>query len=369
MSSRSITLLVLLLVAGTTGPAGAQLKPSLAPKTPTPPAKAAPLVKAPPGVKTISDIPATGPEIERAFTAAANQACDLLPADSPMLVHGYAAALTPRDQRENAALKAIPNPSTRRPMFTVGVQVAREDLGRLPTLSASTILDYLKNHYVSVQARVQRDPARQTLYFHHRPIAATGTYAGTKLSTEFSVAVASTVRDLHSLGVYVPPGLPPTPENLRTLVMVHKHLAVEPNPVRPGSDRVEPRYEFIMVRGRPSLAGNQLDMHIFTTSDDRRKLHYLQSGLGARRPEECTLKAEVMFTKFGVGALEPTESAMRRKVINSRYSFDLHQLDAYTKTILKKNGTALENLNNVLDAVIDGKLRPAPQPAATPGAQ
>jgi hypothetical protein len=321
-------------------------------------------VKPPPGVRTISELPTSGSEIERAYINAATQGCDFLAAGDPMAINSFAAALTPRDQKENKNLKAIPNPSTRRQMFTVGVEVAKEDIPKLPTLSSSTILDYLNTHYVSIQAKIQKDPARGTLYFHHRPIAATGTFSGAKLAEDFSVAVAATVKDLHSLGVYVPPKLEPKPENLRTIVLIHKHLAVENNLVRPGADRIESRYEFVFVRGRPSLAGNQLDMHVFTTSDDRRKLHYLKSGYGARRPADCTLKGEVMFTKWGVGSIEPTESAMRRQTINSQAVYEMNDLDAYVKTSLKLTGTAMENLNETLDGIIDRKIRSSVNAAA-----
>jgi hypothetical protein len=75
-----------------------------------------------------------------------------------------------------------------------------------------------------------------------------------------------------------------------------------------------------------------------------------------------------MFTKFGVGALEPTESAMRRQTIYSRAVYDMNDLDAYVKTSLKLTGTALENLNETLDGIIDNKIRSTVSPAtpATP---
>ena len=177
--------------------------------------------------------------------------------------------------------------------------------------------------------------------------------------------MAGSIREIHSLGVYLPTKMLPTPENLRTVVLVHKHTAAEASPARPGAFNLVSRYEFIFVRARASVAGNRLDLHVFATSDERRKLHYLRSGGSPTNPDDCTINAEVFFTRFGNGGLIPEEAAMRREKVKARSSYDLIELDAHIKRNIALKGDAFDNLLETLDAIIDGKIKPAMKPAAT----
>jgi hypothetical protein len=312
----------------------------------------------PPGIKTFSKMPRTLSEVCTAHENASTQACDYLQGDHPVEISDYRETLTLRDEKEKQKSGTRLNPSTRRPILTVGVEVATEDQARLPKLSAGSINDYLKTHYVSFQAKIQKD-AKGALYLHQRPIAVTGSYGRNKLTEDFNPAVANVVRQFHSLGLFLPPKTPPTPENLRTVVMIHKHSAVEKDSLRPDAVRIDyERYEYLFVRARPDLAGSKLNLHVFATSDERRKLHYLKSGRNPTRATDCTLKADVMFTKYDTAGLIPAESAMRRQNLNANATFTIAELDAYTKRTLGIRGDALENLNATLDAIIDGKIKP-----------
>ena len=313
----------------------------------------------PPGIKTFSSLPRSFREIRDAHEKAAAQACDYLLGGKAVEINDFAPALTERDEKENSKLKSRPNPSTRRQVLTVGVEVAKEDQAKLPRLSAGKINEYLNTHYVSFQAKIQKDAGKGTLYLHHRPIAATSSFSRAGATEDFNASVADSVRNFHSLGLYLPAKTAPTPENLRCVAMIHKHMAVEKNPVRPDADRLDERYEFLFIRARPGIAGTRLDLHVFFTTDERRKLHYLKSGRSPARPSDCTLKAEVMFTKYDAAGLEPMESAMRRQMVNDKAVFEMAELDAFTKRNIATKGDALDNLLDTLDAILDGKVKPS----------
>jgi hypothetical protein len=183
---------------------------------------------------------------------------------------------------------------------------------------------------------------------------ATGTFRGEKWTEDFHPAVGNAVKDIHALGIFVPPKTDPTPENLRTAILVHKHTGIDI-----AAKKTRPEWEFIIVRGRQSALG-KLDLYCFITTHQRTRLHLLQS---AQKPPtryaECSLKAQVYFSKYVDGGLIPSESVVRNQTVNSQASFVIKDLDALVKSELHLTD-AFTNLNETLDAIIDGKLKPPP---------
>jgi hypothetical protein len=329
------------------------------PKGPATAGKVAP----PPGIKVFSRMPRTANDVAAAHLHSLQQqeAAEFLLGGEPLELNSFALKLTKRD---GAPLKngKIPNPSTRKFLLSVGIELKKPDQARLPTLSKEKILDYLEEHYVSVQARVQKD-AKGTQYLHHRCIVATGTFRGAKQTEDFHPAVGHAVKDIHALGIFVPPNTEPTTENLRTAVLVHKHTGIDI-----AAKKTRPEFEFIIVRGRQTALG-KLDLYCFVTTDQRTKLHYLQS---AQKPPTsyaaCSLKAQVYFSKYVDGGLIPSDSVVRSQTVNSQASFLMKDLDALVKSELKLTD-AFTNLNETLDAIIDGKLKPpSTAPSATTSA-
>jgi hypothetical protein len=334
-------------VAGTSLPAFGQFSTKL-------PATA--VVKPPPGIKVFSKMPRTGVDVAKAHLDNMDEASEFLLGGELLELNAFALRLTKRD---GAPLKngKLPNPSTRKFLLSVGIDLKKPDQARLPTLSKEKILDYLAEHYVSVQARVQKD-LRGTQYLHHRCIVATGTFSGSKLTEDFQPAVGNSVKDIHALGIFVPPKIDPTPENLRTAVLVHKHTGIDI-----AAKKTRPEFEFIIIRGRQSALG-QLDLYCFVTSDQRTQLHYLKPASKApTRYADCSLQAQVYFSRYVDGGLIPSESVVRGQKVNSQASFVLKDLDALVKSELKLTD-AFTNLNETLDAIIDGKLKPTANSAA-----
>lgn len=310
-----------------------------------------PAVSAPAGIKTFSRMPRSITEVAAAHLNARQlEAAEFLQGGELLEFNGFAMKLT---QRDGAALKngKLPNPSTRRFMLSVGIDLKKQDQARLPTLSKDTILKYLEQHYVSVQARVQKD-AKGNHYLHHRCIVSTGTFRGGKFTEDFQPAVANAVKEIHSLGLYLPTKSEPTTENLRTAVLVHKHIGIDI-----AAKKTRPEFELIIFRGRESGLG-KLDLHCFVTTDQRSSLHYIKP---AQKPptryEDCSLKAQVYFTRYVDSGLVPSESVVRNQTVGSQATFLIKDLDAIVKSQLGLTD-AFTNLNETLDAMIDGKLKP-----------
>jgi len=329
-------------------------------------ANAAPVV-APQGIKTFSTMPRSGSEIASYHLRANDQGIEFLPKGEPLELNSYQGSLTARDRREFAG-KKTPNPSTRRFALSVGIEVDPRDQTKLPALSSATILDYLKNHYVSVQARIQKDE-KGMLYLHQRPIVATAKFGKVRLTEEFTPAVANSVKDMHSLGMFLPSKLPPTPENLRTVVLIHKHTGLDAAALKRGVEQPEPQYEFVFIRGKQNIIGNKLDLHCFITSDERTKLHYLRPSLAPLRYQDCSLKGQVYFSRYTGGDLIPADSVVRSQAVTSKATFAMPDLDNFVRNGLRLSGDALSNLNETLDAIIDGKIRPAAKTAVGARAQ
>jgi hypothetical protein len=319
------------------------------------------------GIKTFSSMPRSNSEVAHAHLRAKDQAIEFLPKGEPLELSSFVGHLTLRDKREFGKAARLPHPSTRRFVLSVGIEVEDEDKAKLPKLSASTILDYLANHYVSLQARIQKDE-KGRLYLHQRPVVATSKFGKVRITEEFVPGVIGAIKDMHSLGLYLPAKVPPTPDNLRTVVMVHKHAALDDAALTAGAKRVEPHYEFVFIRGRANVGGSRMDLHCFTTSDERTRLHYLKPSNAPLRYSDCTLKAAVYFTRYTGGDLVPADSVVKSEVIASKAVFAMKDLDALVRNSLRLSGDALSNLNETLDAIIDGRIRPAAAaiPSRTP---
>lgn len=317
---------------------------------------------APPGIKTFWKMPRSGIDIAAAHLNAKEEGTEFLQKGEPVELNSFALRLTKRD---GAPLKGgkMANPSTRRFVLSVGIELSKEDQAKLPALSKGKILEYLATHYVSVQARIQRD-LKGNQYLSQRSIVATANFKGPKLTEDFDPAVSNSVKEIRSLGMYLPIKLAPTPENLRTAVLVHKHTGIDAV-----TKKVEPQYEFIIFRGRATLAG-KLDLYCFVTSDERTKLHFLRPNpKPPLRVADCTLKAQVYFSRFVDAGLVPADSVARSQTVTSQASFLMKDVDAFVKTQLKLIDT-FTNLNEALDAIIDGKLKPEGQaPTGVPAAQ
>ncbi len=306
-------------------------------------------------LKIIHIVPRTEEEIAHVHERTRGYACEAVPANEPLEISGFMPCLTDRDRSEyERGVRLLP--SSRRHMFTIGLDMLSDDKARLPTVSGSQILRYLQGHYVTIQARVQKDPVTSELFLHHRTLACTATFGRGALTQEFTDATLTAVREFHSLGVFLPGHESPSPKNLRTLVLIYRSVILLPGNLA-GNQRLKPNFEYVFIRARD--AGNksprQLSLHAFATSDQRRRLHLLQPWSAPQKPHQCGVRAKVLFTEFSTLGLIPTKSATRDVEYDSKTIIDWEILDRYAQEH-QWRGDALDNLNLTLDLIIDGKI-------------
>lgn len=313
-------------------------------------------------LKLLRFIPQTVREIEDAHEKARSQTCEPVPAEEPLEISGFMPCLTSRDRAE-LERGVLLWPSSRRHVFTIGLDMLSADKARLPTVSGGQILRYLDNHYVTVQARIQKDPLTSELFLHHRPLAATATFGRGTLTQDFTEATLEAVREFHSLGLYLPSGQSAKAKNLRTLVLTYRSMEVLPAGAN-GKPRLQPKFEYVFMRARDSKDSTPaLTVYAFATSDQRTRLHFLPAWTAPHQPQQCLVHAKVIFTEFSTLGLIPTKSATRNVVYNSKAVFEWEDLNDYARA-QNWNGSALDNLNETLDAIIDGRV--TPQPAGGP---
>jgi hypothetical protein len=313
-------------------------------------------------LKTISKLPMAFREIDQEFQRSRAEACELIPAGESLEISSYTSVLTERDRTEGRNRQLIP--SSRRDLFSVGLEFERRDQEALPALSRGTIVDYLNEHYVSIQGRIRRDLLDRKPYYHHRPLALTARYRGTKLTQKFEPIVAQSIREFHSLGLFVPGDTRlKRPENYRTIVLLFRTEMLVP-----GGSRSRESFEFAFIRGREEGSGEglQLQPHIFITSQGRTQLEYLRLSPRPLSPLRCGVLGRIAVTEFDSAGIYPTQSATRSYRLDSRSTWFLDEsIAAYCQQQAWRGGFA-ENVTGVLDAIIDGHLTAQPQKSAAP---
>ncbi len=119
-------------------------------------------------------------------------------------------------------------------------------------------------------------------------------------------------------------------------------------------------YEFVFVHVMPrdaaDTSGDPWRIHLFFTTDGRRSLHYFAPESAGKIPtagKETSIRATLLFTKYGSGGLSPTDSVTRAIAINSTKYCGIDQIDAYLKSN-NIEGAWQEHVPLVLDTIVKG---------------
>lgn len=304
-------------------------------------------------IKTISRLPESQGEVERLFARTGSDACELLPKGEPVEVNGFLSTLTSRDR---LSTKERSLPSGRRSLFSVGLQFESADRAALPALSGAQIASYIDEKFVAIQCRVRKDYLDRKLYYHHRPLALTTHYTGSKITDAFEPVVSHSVKDFHGIGLYVKDGGGVLKaEKLRTMVMIFKNRML-----RGGSTKPIEQFEFAFVRGRDGKTPDSLQQHVFVTSNSRTQLNYLRPYAFPRSQNSVGILGRIAITKFDDSTgLYPVICATRSFRLNAGKSLPIATVNAFCSE-QKLTGGLANNLDTVLDAIIDGKLVVAP---------
>ncbi len=285
-----------------------------------------------------------------AFRRSRSEACEIIPKGESIEIRSFRSTLTSRDAARAKKQRLIP--ASRRSILTVGLRIDLGDQRELPIVSRGSIVDYLDTNYVDVQVRMRKDLLDRKLYYHHRPLAVTAQYRGSKLSQSFEPIVSGSIREFHSLGVFAEPGKRfYNPEELRTLVLLFRTPMLES-----GSALERDSYEFVFVRGVANEAGDDLVPHVFVTTEDRTRLVYLARQ--SRRPTSptgCSIVGSIVVTDFDSSGIYPRKSATRSYRIDSQSEFAVSSLDEFCKSESLTGGFG-ENVPAILQAIIDREI-------------
>lgn len=300
-------------------------------------------------LKTLSVLPQTQREVEAAFKRSSSDGCEQVMKGEPLEIHSFMTYLTERDRLPS---KQRPLASSRQSLFSVGLEFESSDRAALPKVSGGIIADYLDTNCVLIQGRVRRDLLDRKLYFHHRPLAVTAQYRGSRLTESFEPLVASKVGEFHGLGLFVPETRILKAEKLRTMVLIFKNDILQPL-----SSRTREQYEFAFIRGLPAAIPDQLERHVFVTTDDRQTLNYLAPFEQPLRPSQSSILGRIAVTDYDSTGLYPTASATRSFKVDTRSKFTLDELEAYCLEQQLAGGFHA-NVTHVLDAIIAKQLEP-----------
>ncbi len=247
------------------------------------------------------------------------------------------------------------------PVIDYGTLMTEYDRKQLPFFTSGMILDVIDNTYVSLQARVQHATGDGEPYLNYLPVACAGEYGKTDKATEFAVLQQAAVSNVHGQGLFVKPGQPRTPKTLRTLVVSIKGSRIIPNK-EPEAIETVPTLEMLFVRLRmgPVVAGQSpaeaVRLYAFGTTDNLTKLVSFAPYAIPKGPNDCTIRSTVRITEYGLAGQLPSARAAREVRVQTQNEFTIAQLNQYVRRA-GLPGEALDNLTEVLDAIIDGKLR------------
>lgn len=291
-------------------------------------------------IKVVRSLPSKSSDLESLHRNSSGNQCEPIADGQSLETTTFGIIKTARE-----SLDKNPQPAVRQSIISVGLTMDNSDKSDLPTPIRGKILEYMEDHYVSIQVRVRRDLVSNKLFFHHRPLAATANFRGSKVTQPFEHLVTTAVRDFRSVGLFSKVREDRKPEDLRTLVLIFKNTVIKSG-TRTGS-----QIEYAFIRGREGNKPDRLTNHVFVTSNDRTQLVYLNPYARPSRPDDCSIRGSIVITEFDK-LFYPKESATRSYRLDAKRIFPMENIDAYCKKH-DLDGGIYENLDTVLDVLID----------------
>jgi hypothetical protein len=247
------------------------------------------------------------------------------------------------------------------PVIDYGTRMTEEDRKSLPFFTSGVILDVVDNTYITMQARVHRSSPNGEPYLHYMPIAGVGEYGKLDGTTAFAALQQVAVSNVRGLGLFLKPGQPRSAQALRTLVVSIKGNKLIANK-ESDEFKITPTLELLLVRMRVDPSQEQaspagaVKLHAFGTIDGLTKLVYFNPYATPESPDDCTIRSTIRITEYSLAGQLPSARAAREVRVHSAKEFTIRSLDEYARRA-GLAGDALDNASEILDAIIDGKLR------------
>lgn len=268
----------------------------------------------PEGIPSIAALPIGKTEIGAAFETAQRLACKVLPAGQPLRITSTVPTQVKTSQGD------VMVPCRREHVISIGLDLLPEDHQQLPTLSGSTILGYLKDHFVSVQLFVGKDSLDGRYFLVPQAVAGTSKFRGGYVTEDTQPVAGNAVKNLRSLGLieYVDPKS--GQRDVNTVAFVKKLELAQGSGGRSAVD-----YEYVFVRLKQS--GDEPRLHVFMTSEGRTLLHDLGRTDRPGSLEQCDIQAKVVFDKYSHGEMVPEHGLTKQFQVKARKSYRVSDLN------------------------------------------
>lgn len=300
-------------------------------------------------IRYIMKLPIDPIRIEAAHRQRRTDSAEALPSGEPLLLQQFSLGLTARDK-----FRREPIPAARRQVLTVGLSMLDIDQQSLPPLSRNAIMDFIEQHYMSIQARIMRDPVTEKWILHHRPIALVAKYRNLPLTQDFNETLSKTVSDMRGIGIYKPQGIN-SESKTQTAVWLFRSDWIDP-----GMGFAMPRLEYVFIHAVPEndSEDSPLRMHVFCTTQQRTLFHYLGDRGQMQQPDrpgKVDVLGTIAITGYTSNGLTPSTSASRDVRIQGAKHYTLPDIERH----LKEKGIELpwnEALVSLFESMIDGSL-------------
>ncbi len=289
-------------------------------------------------------------------------ACVRVPQDAPLLSEKFAEQVIydVKVNRDGASEQQnLLFDWGRWPVIDYGTGMTDGDQKTLPVFTRGKILDVVTNTYISIQARVHRAAPDGAPYLHYLPMAGVGRYGNADTTTDFSKLQEVAVANVRGQGLFLKPTQAREAQALRTLVITIKGTRITPNDDPEKIDTTTTlELLFVRMRCEPPIdrQAGAVRLHAFGTTDGVTKLIHFKPYATPAGADDCTIKSTIRITEFSMAGQVPEKRAARSVRINTEQEFTIAALDDYTKKA-GMTGDAFDNLTDILDAIIDGKLK------------
>lgn len=307
--------------------------------------------------RIVSKVPSSPVELEAVFRQRKNDTCETLEVSEPLELKQYSLALTQRDRFQSPTKEVMP--STRVPVLTIGLNMQPSDQRSLPSLSRSTILNYLESNFVSIQARVSKDPVTRELSLHYRPIGAVGGFTGPPVTKEYVEAINSTIKNVRGMGIYEPKRSKDRKEesSFQIAILLFRSSFVDDSGI---GETAQHELGFVCMG---NSNGEEPDISFIATTNQRKTwlLFSRESNEMPKRLNDCSMVATVRFDQFITGGLQPKSGIVRRISNRAKQRFDVEDIEQYLEKENLSGGWA-ENLDTAVEAILDSRISPQKNP-------
>ncbi len=295
------------------------------------------------GIRYLKRIPTSKIDLEAAFRQRRSEAAVMLHESEPLFVGRY--SIPSKSSKLSGA--SVTMHTTRKALFSIGLEMRDADIATLPWISRSSILSYIRAHYVSLQANILKDSSSGSWYLHHRPIAGVAKFGGVPLTQSFVSPITETVGDIRGLGTYLHPdkNLASSQSTDQTAVWLFRTLRMDGTlPV------VQYDYAFVRTFGADL---ESLQFKVILTTNNRSEWNCLPNVETARPPlrsSDTTTLGTVHFIEYASDGLHPKTSVTRSVRVKSNQVFKQVEINDY---LASKNlhGDWGDHIGEILDHV------------------